>query len=112
MPYIQLQTNQKVEQKDELVAELSRLAAEATHKPESYVMASVCDGITLTFAGSGEPAAFVQFKSIGLPESETKAISASVCGFLEKKLGISSGRIYIEFASAKGSLWGWSGGTF
>ena len=31
---------------------------------------------------------------------------------IEDKLGVPKKRIYIEFADAKGSMWGWNGRTF
>ncbi|MEW6499601.1 MAG: phenylpyruvate tautomerase MIF-related protein, partial [Cyanobacteriota bacterium] len=34
------------------------------------------------------------------------------CQQINEKLGVSTNRIYIEFADAKGSMWGWDGSTF
>ncbi|MFP4268671.1 MAG: phenylpyruvate tautomerase MIF-related protein [Spirochaetaceae bacterium] len=39
-------------------------------------------------------------------------MSAALCEFCEQELGVSEDRVYIEFASAEGSMWGWKGGTF
>ena len=81
-------------------------------KPEKYVMVALEPGFRMSFAGSTAPAAFLQLKSIGLPESRTKEISSALCGFLEKELGIPKNRIYIVFEDVERSYWGWNGSTF
>nr|WP_262562359.1 phenylpyruvate tautomerase MIF-related protein [Acaryochloris sp. CCMEE 5410] len=43
---------------------------------------------------------------------QTKAMSQAFCQELETALGVPKQRIYIEFADAKGMMWGWNGSTF
>lgn len=112
MPYIALQTNANIPNKETLIKEFSALAARELGKPESYVMAALEDGAKMLFGGSSEPCAFIQCKSIGLTESQTKKLSAGLSKFTSDSLGISLDRIYIEFAGVPGSMWGWKGGTF
>jgi len=66
----------------------------------------------MMFAGSTDPLAYLELKSIGLPESKTSQLSKALCDLVENKLGIPQSRIYIEFADAPRSMWGWNGGTF
>jgi hypothetical protein len=68
-----LQTNVSVEeaQKTELLKNLSAQTAEALGKPESYVMVSLRDDMPMVFAGNDAPLAYLELKSIGLPESKT-----------------------------------------
>ena len=112
MPFVRIQTNTTVEEPAEILKKLSALAAEKIGKPESYVMTALQDGLPMTFGGGDEALAFIECKSIGLGETQTRAISASLCGFCEQELGIPQDRVYIEFSGARGSMWGWRGGTF
>lgn len=67
----------------------------------------------MTFAGTTEPVCYVEIKSVGTMSSpQTKAMSQDFCEQLEASLGVSKQRIYIEFADAKGMMWGWNGSTF
>ena len=114
MPFLIIHTNRDLDEPDitELLLECSQLTAATLGKPESYVMTQFKGGQNMTFAGSSEPLAYLELKSIGLPESETPSISASLCQFIEDKLGIPPQRIYIEFSDASRKMWGWNGATF
>ena len=112
MPFIRVHTNIEVPESSEVLKKLSGLAAEKIGKPEAYVMTALEERASMTFGGSDEPLAFIECKSIGLGETQTKGLSSSLCSFCEKELGIPQSRVYIEFAGAKGSMWGWKGGTF
>lgn len=112
MPYISLQTNSDVTDRDTFLKDLSALGARELGKPESYVMAALDDGAEMLFGGSAEPCAFIRCKSIGLTESQTEKLSGALCSFVSDTLGIPADRVYIEFAGVPGSMWGWKGGTF
>jgi len=114
MPYLKLQTNKDIseDKKKDLIRKMSKLAAETLKKPEGYVMAVLEPNLNLLFGGLQDPAVFMELKSIGLSDSETKTISKKLCNFVKENLNISEDRIYIEFASSAGSMWGWNGGTF
>lgn len=114
MPYLKIQTNLELDASaaDSLAAEASRTAAEALGKPERYVMVAVQPGTTMAFAGDNAPLAYLELKSIGLPESRTAGLSDTLCGMISDKLGIARDRVYIEFADAPRAMWGWNGATF
>lgn len=112
MPMIKIQTNRTVENSSSVLTKLSSLAAEAIGKPESYIMTSLEANVPMTFAGSCEPAAYIECLSIGLGDSDTKSLSAFLCTFCENELGVSRARVYIAFSGPKGSMWGWNGSTF
>lgn len=96
-----------------LLQQLSASLAQHTRKPESYVMTALEPGVPMTFGGTTEPACYVEVKSIGTFAAEqTQAMSQAFCQQLHEALGIAKNRIYIEFADAKGYLWGWNGSTF
>lgn len=112
MPFIKVQTNQKVKREDELLKKLSAEMAEQIGKPESYIMTALEADLKMTFGGSTEKTAFIEVKSIGLKQSMTEELSQFICEFIEKELEIDQERIYIEFVDAPGAMWGWDGGTF
>lgn len=114
MPYLSIQTNISVSADDSqsLLGRASQLTAEQLGKPESYVMVAIHAPVPMMFAGSDAPAAYLELKSIGLPEDNTKLLSQALCGLIQKELGIEKDRIYIEFSNAGRHMWGWNGTTF
>lgn len=114
MPYVKIQSNTHLneQQAKDLLAKVSRLTARELGKPESYVMVALEPVTSMMFAGSDEPLAYLELKSIGLPDSKTAQLSEALCGVMEDSLGISKDRVYIEFADAPRKMWGWNGGTF
>lgn len=112
MPLITLATNQEIKDKPSLCLDLSKSAAQLLNKPESYVMALVEDNQALSFAGNHEPAAYLQLKSLDLPEDQTAGYSEKISAMITEHTGIPANRIYIEFSSPARHLWGWNSGTF
>jgi phenylpyruvate tautomerase len=114
MPMLKIQTNAALsaDAGRSLVAEASRAVAALLGKPERYVMISLETEATMAFGGDASPLAYLEMKSVGLPQGSTTALSKALCELIGTKLGVSTDRIYIEFADAKGALWGWNGGTF
>ena len=68
----------------------------------------------MLFAGSSEPLAYLELKSLGLdPEqNQTGKLSESLCKLITKHLEIEANRIYIEFSAPERKMWGWDGRTF
>ena len=95
-----------------LLATASRLVASELGKPESYVMVALEDNTPMLFAGDDAPLAYLELKSIGLPESRTAQLSAALCQLMEESIGVGKDRVYIEFADAPRKMWGWNGATF
>ncbi len=114
MPCIKIMTNKtiKSELKQHLLSSLSMLTAELLSKPEQYVMVLIEDNISMSMSATTETAAYVEFKSINLPENKTQLLSAAICNHLSAKLDIAGERIYIEFCNAERHLWGWNESTF
>ncbi len=112
MPLLTICCNTNIEEPLILALEASKLTARLLTKPENYVMVKVEPAQALCFAGNFEPAAHLQLKSPGLPQSDTTHLSSALCEFIEEKLNIQSGRIYIEFVSPERTMWGWDKHTF
>ena len=95
---------------DALLRDLSATLADQTGKPEAYVMTMLESDVPMTFAGSNDPCAFIEIRSIGAlkPPSMTSAFSTLV----HDKTGIALNRIYVAFDNVNASDWGWNGSTF
>lgn len=114
MPLLKIETNQAVEAdaRSRLIAAASQQVAALLGKPERYVMVSLQENPAMLFGGSNDPLAYLELKSIGLPESRTAELSRALAELMHSELGLPADRVYIEFADAPRSMWGWNGGTF
>ena len=114
MPYLKIQTNQEIDASTQqaLLKNASSLVADQLGKPESYVMVTMDPPRPMLFAGSDEPTAYLELKSIGLPASATTQLSNALCKMVSEKLSVDQNRVYIEFADAERHMWGWNGATF
>ena len=111
MPLINVRTSlQSVSDADGLLKALSSTLAQQTGKPEAYVLTLMEVGVPMTFAGSPEPSAYVEIKSIGA--LKPPAMTAAFCELISERTGIPANRIYIGFDDVKASAWGWNGNTF
>ena len=61
-------------------------------------------------AGSHEPCAYVEVKSIGA--LRPPAMTAAFCELIQERTGIPANRVYIGFEDVQASCWGWNGNTF
>ena len=112
MPFIQVNTSSKtiVENDDLLQKDISKMIADLTGKPESYVMTMIQRDTKMTFGGSDEPCCFIKVKSIG--SLSPSLMSKSLCELIASKTNIDTNRIYIEFIDVKASNWGFNSSTF
>lgn len=81
-------------------------------KPEQYMMVSAEPPVSMLFAGTEEPCAFLELRGIELPESKTGKLSELLCGLVESQTGVWRDRVHVNFADIKPSMWGWNGETF
>lgn len=114
MPYLKIQTNREMTEniRQEVLKKASVLVSKNLGKPEKYVMVRLDPAHPMMFAGSTLPCAYLELKSIGLPASSTESLSKVLCQLMLDELKIPPERVYIEFADAKASMWGWDSGTF
>ena len=116
MPLIKIQSSVSTDDNQAVEAMLKVLSAKlAQHlgKPESYVMTAFEPGVAMTFGGTTKPTCYVEIKNVGsMNPGQTKAMSSDFCQQINESLGVPPNRIYIEFADAKGSMWGWNESTF
>lgn len=114
MPLCRVTTNITMDdkKKESTLAIISREVSKMLGKPEQYVMTSMRDKELMTFAGTADPAAFVELKSIGLPEALTQNLSDKLCTLITEHTDIQANRIYIEFSDAHRKMWGFNNKTF
>jgi len=116
MPLVRIVTNQftqDTETKTALLAEVSESASRLLKKPERWVMTCLEPGAAMTFAGTEEPACYIEVKNIGKFTPElTSLLSSEISSLVSKHLGIDKARTYVEFSDAVGYLWGYDGSTF
>ena len=114
MPLLNIETNCSLEEieTEQFLKIITENVASLLGKPESYVMVSVSFRPAMMFGGTTDPLAYVEFKSLGLPEDRTKDFSERICALLEKHLGVNPERVYIEFTNGARHLWGWNSSTF
>lgn len=114
MPYLRIQTNLPLNKKTDrsMLKEASALVATELGKPEEYVMVALQPDTPMAFAGSDDPAAFIELKGIGLPAAKTKRLSEVLSALVNQHLGIPIGRVFLNFADVPPNLWGWNGDTF
>ena len=109
MPYINVSTTAKVDDKKKFLEEISILISSLTNKSKRFVMAKLDDDCHMYFDDE-TPSCFLEIKSIGSlnPSEMAKPIS----DFVYKKIGIPIDRIYISFGDVPASLWACNGRTF
>ena len=109
MPYINVSTSAKIEDKKKLLEEISILISSLTNKSKRFVMAKLDDNCEMYFDDDA-PSCFLEIKSIGSlnPLDMAKPISV----FIYEKIGIPIDKIYISFEDVSASMWAWNGRTF
>ena len=109
MPYINISTSSKVEDKKKFLEEISILMSSLTNKSKRFVMAKLNDNCEMYFDDQG-CCCFLEIKSIGSlsPSDMAKQIS----NFINERLGIPIDKIYIYFEDVSASMWAWNGRTF
>jgi len=114
MPTLIIQTNVETpaDHRQKILEDASSMIAKILGKPESYVMVILKDKMDMLFAGDAAPLAYLELKSLGLPEARTSDLSADLCYFMEARFGVPPARVYIEFTSPPRHLFGWNSGTF
>ena len=114
MPLFKLETTVVLteDQRQVLLASLSKTVAETIGKPQQYVMVTASHA-AIQMSGSPGDAAFVDVRSIGgLTGEVNRKLSQKVCQLLHDSLGIPQNRVYLNFTDVPANHWGWNGNTF
>jgi len=111
MPYLNIVTNQTVQDESALLKAASQTVSKASGKPENYVMVAVEAKANMLMGGSDAPTAFLDYRALGLPADRT-AFSDALCNLITEQLGIAGDRIYISMTDSERQNWGWNHSTF
>jgi phenylpyruvate tautomerase len=114
MPYLSIQTNKPLrdEQQTALLDAASKIVASKLEKPEAYVMACLLPAVRMTFAGQDDPAAFLEVRSIGIPDSTRNSLTAALTDLVARSCEIKTDRIYVVLADIQAQFWALKGATF
>ena len=114
MPLLRIQTNVSVpnERRATILSELTDTIARELGKPKEYVQVVLQPGLAMSFAGSVEPTAFVEVRSLGLPGDKPQSLSEGLSREMEVRLGVPANRVFLNFADVPRTHWGWNAGTF
>ena len=109
MPYINVSTSGKIENKKKFLEEISILVSSLTKKSKRFVMARLDDNCEMYFEDES-PCCFLEIKSIGSlnPSEMVKPIS----NFVYEQMGIPIDKVYISFQDVSAAMWAWNGRTF
>jgi len=111
MPYLNIVTNQHIDDETSLLKAASQTVANASGKPESYVMVAVEQKANMLFGGSDAPTAILDYRALGLP-TDRQAFSDALCTLINEQLGIDGSRVYISMTDSERQNWGWNHSTF
>ncbi len=81
-------------------------------KPEDFMMVSLEETRPLIMGGDSGPAAFLDLRSIGLPEGAQEELSRKLCDLLAISTNLPPDRVYINFQDVKREDWAWNSKTF
>ncbi len=97
MPYINVKTNVKVENKFELQKKLGEIICTIPNKTPERTMILIDDQQPLYFAATDEPCAMVETQvNAGTDQSTAKEYCFAVIDHLSKEYNISEKRIYVN----------------
>ncbi|XP_036406799.1 macrophage migration inhibitory factor [Megalops cyprinoides] len=96
-----------------LLSEATEELAKAMGKPAQYIAVHINADQMMMFGGKADPCALCSLHSIGkISGSQNKQYSKLLCGLLNKHLGVSPDRIYINFYDMEAQNVAWNNSTF
>ncbi len=114
MPFLLIKTNIALDKtmRETVLNQASTVIARTTGKPEKFIMVNVCGGEDLLFGAKSAPAVYMEMKSVGLSQGQVPVLSKALTEMIESRLQVPGNRVYIEFSSVPGNMWGYNGETF
>ena len=110
MPLLSISTNANIKNEQMLLAKSSDFISSLTGKPINFIMVKLIHSLSMYFAGTDEPCAFIEIKSIG--SLDPSKMSKPICEFFSIELEIPKERIYVYFQDVDSKQWAWSSRTF
>lgn len=114
MPYLKLKSNKQLgeNKKQQLMKDLTDLLIKDLNKPEKYIMIECEINRSMTFGNNDDILAFIELRSIRLPEDKTGELTKSLTNFVKNNLEIPADRVFINYINIQPHMWGFNGNTF
>ena len=114
MPYLSIQTNVKIDEEAQkrLLTEASKIVATDLNKPEKYVMVAWTPASTMTFDSDPNGAAFLELRSIGIPEPSRQKLPSALAKCMSEHLEIDVDRVYLVMMDVPAKYWAEGEQTF
>jgi phenylpyruvate tautomerase len=114
MPCLSIQTNRTLrdEQQTELLNKALEIVASQLGKPQRYVMVSLAPPAHINFAGDQSPTAYVELRSVGIPDSKRNSLCTEITDLIARSCEIKPDRIYIVLVDVNAKFWSLNGSTF
>ena len=111
MPYLSIQTNSTLsaEKRNELLSAASEIVGAQLNKPESSVMAGFQPVPEMMLAKDDAPAAFLELRSIGVPDAKRHPLCAALTELISRSCGISAKRVFIVLVDVQARFWAYDG---
>ena len=114
MPFLLIKTNLHLDKMmcETVLNQASTVLARITGKPEKFIMVNVCSAENRRLGGKIAPAVWMEMKSVGLTQGQVPIYSKALTEMIVSRLQVPATRVYIEFSSVPGNMWGYNGATF
>jgi phenylpyruvate tautomerase len=113
MPYLSIQTNRVLpdEKQTELLGAALKIVATQLGKPKSYVMVSFAPAVRMAYAGEESPSAFLELRSIGIPDLKRNSLSSALTDLVARNCEIKPDRIFVVLVDVNARFWSLNGAT-
>jgi phenylpyruvate tautomerase len=113
MPYLTIQINTALEDEKQtaLLNAAAKIVATQSDKPEKSVMTSLSTSARMTFAGEDDPTAFIELRSIGVPDTKRNPLTAALTDLVTRTCEIKADRIFVVLADIQARFWALNGAT-
>lgn len=111
MPFIEVKTNQKINDKPALKTALGEAITAIPGKSEAWLMVELEGNKDMYFKGSDEPCAMFEVAIFGsASDSAYDDLTCRICDISERLLGVSPDRTYVKYTEI--DHWGYNNFNF
>lgn len=111
MPFIEVKTNNAVEDKVMLKSQLGKAITAIPGKSEGWLMIEIEDNKDMYFKGSDEPCAMFEVSIFSTASNDAyDDLTKRICSISENLLGVSPDRTYVKYTEIE--HWGYNSFNF
>ena len=114
MPFFSLTTSQSLspETEDDIISEACDAVKDVLGKPEEFLISLVNANRSVRFGRGAEPAAWIEFKALGLPVDAIPKLAERFAGSVSRLTGVPEDRIYTVCEDVPRTHWAKGPNTF